>query len=78
VQDDSSIIGRMNAVLAHPFTVGFADSLATVFLIAGVVAFLAFLVLLWMPKVELRATSASAASRADAVAAAGPPADPRG
>ncbi|GAB3782239.1 MDR family MFS transporter [Nocardioides ungokensis] len=78
VQDDSSIIGRMNAVLAHPFKVGFADSMASVFLIAGVVAFLAFLVLLWMPKVELRATSASAASRADAVAAAGPPADPRG
>ena len=52
--------------------------MATVFLIAGCVAFLAFLVLLLMPKVELRATSASAASRADAVAAAGPPPDARG
>ncbi|GAA2152399.1 MDR family MFS transporter [Nocardioides koreensis] len=72
VQDDSSIIGRMDAVLAHPFKAGFADSMSTVFLIAGVVAFLAFLVLLLMPQVELRATSASAAARSEGLAAAAP------
>jgi hypothetical protein len=66
VQDDSSIIQRMPTVLAHPFKVGFADSMDTVFLLAGCVAVLAFLVLLLMPKVELRATSASAATRAEA------------
>jgi hypothetical protein len=64
VQDDSSIIDKMNPVLAHPFKVGFATSMDTVFLAAGLVGVLAFLVLLLMPQVELRATSASVAVRA--------------
>jgi EmrB/QacA subfamily drug resistance transporter len=66
VQDDSSIIQRMPSVLAHPFKAGFAESMDTVFLLAGCVAVIAFLVLLLMPKVELRATSASAAVRTEA------------
>jgi EmrB/QacA subfamily drug resistance transporter len=66
VQDDSSIIQRMPSVLAHPFKAGFAESMDTVFVLAGGVAVLAFLVLLLMPKVELRATSASVATRAEA------------
>jgi len=37
-----------------------------VFRLAALVGLLAFLVLLWMPKVELRATSASVAARAQA------------
>lgn len=64
VQDDSSIVDRMNPVLGHPFKVGFANSMSFVFLIAGGVGILAFLILLLMPPVELRATSASAAARA--------------
>ncbi|NYD42559.1 MDR family MFS transporter [Nocardioides panaciterrulae] len=67
VQDDSSIIGRMDATLAHPFKVGFADSMSTVFGIASAAAFVAFLILLLMPAVELRATSASVAARSEAV-----------
>ncbi|MET0521123.1 MAG: MDR family MFS transporter, partial [Jiangellaceae bacterium] len=35
VQDDSSIIGTMSSVLAHPFQVGFADSMSLVLLTAG-------------------------------------------
>jgi EmrB/QacA subfamily drug resistance transporter len=66
VQDDSSIIQRMPPALAHPFKAGFAESMDTVFLLAGCVAVLAFLVLTLMPKVELRATSASAATRSEA------------
>ena len=66
VQDDSSIIDQMHPVLAHPFKVGFAESMDTVFLIAGGVGLLAFAVLLLMPRVELRATSAQAAVRAAA------------
>jgi EmrB/QacA subfamily drug resistance transporter len=66
VQDDSSIIQRMPTVLAHPFKAGFAESMDTVFLMAGCVAVLAFLVLMLMPRVELRATSASAATRSEA------------
>jgi len=78
VQDDSSIISRMNAALAHPFKAGFADSMSTVFAIAGCVAFLAFLILLLMPQVELRATSASAAARTEGLAAAAPHQDEQG
>lgn len=66
VQDDSSIIDRMDPVLAHPFKQGFADSMARVFLIAGGVGFVGFLILLLLPPVELRATSASVAARAQA------------
>jgi EmrB/QacA subfamily drug resistance transporter len=65
VQDDSSIISRMAAVVAHPFKVGFADSMSLVLLCGGSLMAVAFLVLLLMPKVELRTTSASAAARAD-------------
>jgi EmrB/QacA subfamily drug resistance transporter len=75
VQDDSSIIDQMDPVLAHPFKAGFADSMDQVFLIAGLVGILAFLVLLLMPTVELRATSASVAARAQA---GGAPAAPAG
>ncbi len=64
--DDSSFIQKLSPVLAHPFKVGFAEAIDTVFLFAGLVAVLAFLTLLLMPKVELRATSASAAVRSEA------------
>jgi hypothetical protein len=66
VQDDSSFIQKLSPVLAHPFKVGFADSITVVFLVAGLVGILAFLILLLMPKVELRATSAQAALRSEA------------
>ncbi|MDX6232394.1 MAG: hypothetical protein QOH68_1378, partial [Nocardioidaceae bacterium] len=65
VQNDSSIINRMDPVLAHPFQVGFADSMSLVLLSGGVIMLIAFLVLLLMPSVELRTTSASAAARAE-------------
>ena len=64
--DDSSFIQKLSPALAHPFKVGFADAMDTVFLFAGLVGVLAFLTLLLMPKVELRATSASAAVRSEA------------
>jgi hypothetical protein len=66
VTDDSSFIQKLSPALAHPFKVGFAESMDTVFLFAGLVGILAFLILLLMPKVELRATSASAAVRSEA------------
>jgi EmrB/QacA subfamily drug resistance transporter len=64
VQDDSSIITRMSATLAHPFKVGFSDSMSLVLLGGGVIMLLGCAVLLMMPDVELRATSASAAASA--------------
>lgn len=69
VQDDSSVLSDLPDVLAHPFRVGFAESMDTVFLAASGVGVLAFLVLLLLPPVELRATSASAARAQPAPAA---------
>ncbi len=66
VTDDSSFIQKLSPVLAHPFKVGFAESMDTVFLFAGLIGALAFFILLLMPKVELRATSASAAVSSEA------------
>lgn len=65
VQDDSSIIGRMSDVLAHPFQVGFADSMSAVLLSASGVLLVAFAILLLLPQVTLRTSSASAAARAE-------------
>lgn len=65
VQDDSSFIEELPPVFAHPFQVGFAESMDLVFLIAAGVGVLAFLILLLLPPVELRATSASVAARAE-------------
>ncbi len=69
VQDDSSIIEEITPVLAHPFKAGFAESMDTVFLMGSGAGLIAFLILLLMPAVELRATSASAAARTAAVQA---------
>ena len=66
VQDDSSFIQKLDATLAHPFKAGFADSMDGVFLLAGLLMVVGFLVLLLMPHVELRATSAAAAVRSEA------------
>ncbi|TIC80751.1 MDR family MFS transporter [Nocardioides sp. GY 10127] len=65
VQDDSSVLTTLPAALAHPIQVGFAESMDQVFLFASGVGVIAFLVLLLMPKVELRATSAAAERGAD-------------
>ena len=69
VQDDSNILQQVPANIAHPFKVGFADSMDLIFLFAAIVMFIGFLVLLLMPPVELRAQSASAAAASEASAA---------
>jgi EmrB/QacA subfamily drug resistance transporter len=66
VQNDSSFIQRLDDALAHPFKAGFAQSMDGVFLLAGLLMVIGFLVLWLMPHVELRATSAAAAVRSEA------------
>lgn len=66
IQEDSSFIETLPPALAHPFKVGFAESMDLVFMLAAGVSVLAFLILLLLPPVELRATSASVAARAEA------------
>ncbi|WP_370246491.1 MDR family MFS transporter [Nocardioides sp.] len=71
VEDDSSVIETLPDAVAHPIKVGFAESMDDVFRLAAGAGGIAFLVLLFLPAVELRQVSAQAAARADA-AAAGP------
>ena len=73
VQGDSSFIETLSPALAHPFKQGFAESMDVVFLLGAGVGLIAFLLLLLMPKVELRATSAAAAVRAQAGGATSAP-----
>ncbi len=69
VQGDSSFIETLSPALAHPFKQGFAASMDVVFMLGAGVGVIAFLLLLLMPSVELRATSAAAAARTAAPAA---------
>ncbi|GAB3494674.1 MDR family MFS transporter [Flexivirga lutea] len=78
VQDDSNILTKVPADIAHPFKVGFADSMDLIFLCAAVLMFLGFLVLLLMPHVELRAQSAQAAAASEAAGAASAAREPVG
>jgi len=67
---DSTVINTLSPQVAHPFKVGFTDSVNQVFWIVGGIGILAFLVLLLMPEVVLRNTSASSAAAAAQRAAA--------
>lgn len=71
IEDDSSILINMDPTLAHPFKAGFAKSMSSVFLYAGFIGLFSFLILLFLPKVVLRAQSAAAAARSGAGGAAG-------
>jgi len=66
IEDDSSILIDMDPTLAHPFKAGFAKSMSSVFLYAGFIGLGSFLILLFLPKVVLRAQSAAAAARSEA------------
>ncbi|PWJ27303.1 EmrB/QacA subfamily drug resistance transporter [Branchiibius hedensis] len=69
VQNNSAIINKMADVIAHPFKVGFSDSIDLIFLCAACVMVLGFLVTLLMPKVTLRSQSPAqeAAAAAEAL-----------
>jgi len=72
VENDSSVLDRMADVFSHPFKVGFAESMSTVFYYAGLIGVIAFVVLLLMPRIELRSQSAMAAARTETLAAKHP------
>jgi hypothetical protein len=63
--DDSSFIGKLTAVLAHPFKVGFADAMHTGFTMGAGVLVIGFVVLLFLPEVPLRTQSGNAARAAE-------------
>ncbi|HET7724511.1 MAG TPA: MDR family MFS transporter [Propionibacteriaceae bacterium] len=65
VSSDSSIIGKLDPRLAHPFKVGFSHSMDLVFLVGAIVCAIGFVVLLFMPKITLSSRSASAQLKAE-------------
>lgn len=68
---DSSFVQKLDPRLAKPFLVGFSEAMDLVFLIGSGVVVLAFVVLWFLPHVELRSGSAySERGQSDAAAAA--------
>jgi EmrB/QacA subfamily drug resistance transporter len=70
--NDSSVIQELDHALAHPIQVGFSDAMDSVFLTGAFVVAIGFIVLMFLPKIELRTQSgrvAAAAEAADAAAA---------
>jgi len=65
VLNDSSFIQHLDPRLARPFLVGFAQSMDLVFLVAAVVAALAFLVTLFIKEIPLRERSGLAEQAAE-------------
>jgi EmrB/QacA subfamily drug resistance transporter len=72
VLDDSSVLGKLNDTLAHPFQLGFSQAMSIVFLIGALVVMIGVIVLAFLPHIELRTQSgmqAAASERAMAAAA---------
>jgi hypothetical protein len=65
VLNDSSVIQKLSPALAHPFKVGFADSMSTVFLCVTFVALLALILVLFWKEVPLRTASGIDAAAAE-------------
>jgi EmrB/QacA subfamily drug resistance transporter len=71
--DDTSFLQHLNPVLARPFKVGFSESMDLVFLLGAAILVAGFLLVLFLPELPLRTTSAMA-TRDDGTPGA-PPAD---
>ncbi|MGX1858716.1 MDR family MFS transporter [Dietzia sp. NPDC055340] len=68
---DSAVINRLPAAVAYPFEQGYALSMSSIYLVAGILAVIATVVLFFLPRIVLRTTSPQAdAARAAAAAAA--------
>jgi EmrB/QacA subfamily drug resistance transporter len=68
--NDTSFINRLPAVFAHPFKVGFSESMSLVFLIAGVIMVVGLIVVFYLPELPLRQHSAATARAHEDAAAA--------
>jgi EmrB/QacA subfamily drug resistance transporter len=61
--DDTSFLGRVSPVLAHPFRVGFTGGLTLAFEVGAAVVLLAFALTLFIREVPLRSTGAAFAEQ---------------
>jgi hypothetical protein len=69
--NDTSFISRLAPVIAHPFKVGFSDSMSVVFLMGAAIMVIGFIVVLLLPEIPLADRSAAQARAAEAQAEAG-------
>ena len=67
--NDTSFLKHADKRLAHPFFVGFSNSMDVIFLLAAVVMFIGFVLLLLVEELPLRTMSGIQAQHADAKAA---------
>ncbi|MDQ1657188.1 MAG: hypothetical protein QOD41_2271 [Cryptosporangiaceae bacterium] len=58
--DDTSFLQHLNPVLARPFKVGFSESMDLVFLLGAAILVIGFVIVLFLPELPLRTTSAMA------------------
>jgi EmrB/QacA subfamily drug resistance transporter len=66
--NDTSFLKHADKRLAHPFFVGFSNSMDVIFLLAAAVMLVGFVLLLYVKELPLRTMSGIQAQRADAVA----------
>lgn len=72
VTKDSSVINRLPDLVAHPFEQGYALSMSEIYLVAGILAVVASVLLAFLPQIVLRTGSAQAEAAREAAAAAAP------
>lgn len=72
VTKDSSVINRLPELVAYPFEQGYALSMSEIYLVAGILAVVATVVLAFLPPIVLRTGSAQAEAAREATAAAAP------
>lgn len=70
ITKDSSVINRLPQLVAYPFEQGFALSMSEIYLVAGILAVAATVVLAFLPPIVLRTGSAQAEAARDAAAEA--------
>jgi hypothetical protein len=63
--NDTSFISRLDSVIAHPFKVGFSDSMSIVFLLGTAIMVIGLIVVLFLPEVALSDRSAAQARAAE-------------
>ncbi|MCW0213768.1 MAG: MFS transporter, partial [Pseudonocardia sp.] len=74
VLNDSSFLQTIDPRLAHPFLVGFTESMTLTFLIVAIVLVLAFVLVLFVKELPLRTMSGNQARLAEEAEQPGPPA----
>jgi hypothetical protein len=67
--NDTSFLGKLSSVVAHPFKVGFSDGITVVFILAAAVMVIGLIVVLFLPEIALSRRSAQQ-QRADDILAA--------